>query len=77
MCLHGSKCWMLRKQQMRGMEKAEMRFLREIVRYRMTYHKRNEDIKEELVIRGINTIIKHYQKKWLEHMEKRHTQTEF
>jgi hypothetical protein len=62
---------------MRGMEKAEMRFLREIVRYRMTYHKRNEDIKEELVIRGINTIIKHYQKKWLEHMEKRHTQTEF
>jgi len=36
----------------------------------VTDHKRNEDTREELGITDINTAIKTYQKKWLEHLER-------
>jgi hypothetical protein len=43
---------------MSGMETAKMRFVREIVGYRMTDDKRDEDIREELGITGISMVIR-------------------
>jgi hypothetical protein len=45
---------------MRSMEKAEMRFLRMAGGYRMTDHKSNKDIRDELGITDTNTIIRKY-----------------
>jgi hypothetical protein len=36
----------------------------------MEGHKRNEDIREELAVKGIETVIKTYQKKWTERLER-------
>jgi hypothetical protein len=41
----------------RRMETAEMSFLREAARYKMTSHKRNEDIREELGVTEISEMI--------------------
>jgi len=43
--------------QMRRVQTAEMRFVRAVAGYRMTDHKRNEDIRE-LGITDVNTIMK-------------------
>jgi hypothetical protein len=51
------------------METAEMRILGAVSVYKMTDHKRNEDIREELRMAVITTIIKSFQNKWLEHLE--------
>jgi hypothetical protein len=48
---------MLTKEHISRMETAEMRFVREIVGYRMTDVKRDEDIREKLGIRGINMMM--------------------
>jgi hypothetical protein len=44
-----------------------MRFHGAVARYKMMDHKVNEGTREEM---GINTTIKRYQKKWLEHLER-------
>jgi hypothetical protein len=38
--------------------------------YRLIGHRRNEDIREELQIIDINSRIKDYQIKWLQHLER-------
>jgi hypothetical protein len=38
--------------------------------YRLIDHRRNEDVKEELQITDINSRIKDYQIKWLQHSER-------
>jgi hypothetical protein len=48
-----------------------MRFLRSVAGYRLTDHRRNEDIREELQIIDINSRIKDYQIKWLQHLERK------
>jgi len=39
------------------MEAVEMRFVRAVAAFRMTGHERNEEIREELRITDINTLI--------------------
>jgi hypothetical protein len=68
--LYGSECWTLTKRQKSRLEAAEMRFLRSVKGFRSIDHKRNEDIREELQILGINSRIKDYQIKWLQHLER-------
>jgi hypothetical protein len=51
-------------------EAAEMPFLRSVAGYRLIDHGRNEDVREELQITDINSIIKDYQIKWLQHLER-------
>jgi hypothetical protein len=43
---------------MRRIEIPEMYFLRAVAGYRITRHKRNDDIREEWGITDINTVIK-------------------
>jgi hypothetical protein len=52
------------------LEVAEMRFLRSVAGYRLIDHRRNEDIREELQIIDINSRIKDYQIKWLQHLKR-------
>jgi hypothetical protein len=52
------------------LEAAEMRFLRSVAGYRLTDHRRDEDIREEIQIKDINSRIKDYQIKWLQHLER-------
>jgi hypothetical protein len=68
--LYGSECWTLTKRQKSRLKAAEMRFLRSMTGYRLTYHRRNEDIREEIQIIDINPRIKDYQIKWLQHLER-------
>jgi hypothetical protein len=68
--LYSSECWTLTKIQKSRLEAAEMRFLRSVAGYRLIDHKRNEVIREELQIIDINSRIKDYQIKWLQHLER-------
>jgi hypothetical protein len=38
-------------------------------RHGTTDHKRNEGIREDIGITGINTVMTNYQRKWLGHLE--------
>jgi N-acetyl-gamma-glutamylphosphate reductase len=58
------------KEEMRKMETGEMHFFRAVVGYKVTGHKHNEDIREELGIMDTNTVIKYYQKKRLKCFER-------
>jgi hypothetical protein len=44
-----------------------MRFQRSVAGYRLIDHRRNEDIREELHLLDINSRIKDYHIKWLQH----------
>jgi hypothetical protein len=68
--LYGSEYRTLTKRQKSRLEAAEMRFLRSVAGYRLIDHRRNEDIREELQIIDINSRIKDYQIKWLQHLER-------
>jgi hypothetical protein len=68
--LYGSECWTLAKRQKSKLEAAEMRFLRSVAGYRLIDHRRNEDKREEIQIIDINSGIKDYQIKWLQHLER-------
>jgi hypothetical protein len=52
------------------LEAAEMRFLRSAAGYRLIDHRRNEELREEIQIIDINSRIKDYQIKWLQHLER-------
>jgi hypothetical protein len=54
------------EEQMRRMETAEMCFLRLVAGYRMRDDFRKGDIREELGITNVKTLIKYYQNKWLD-----------
>jgi hypothetical protein len=54
---------------------AEMRFLRPVAGYRLIDNRRNEDIREELLIIDVNSRIKDYQIKWLQHLERMEQKT--
>jgi hypothetical protein len=47
---------MVTKEQTRRMETAGMHFFRSVAGYGMADHKRNEDIREELLIMFVNAI---------------------
>jgi hypothetical protein len=47
-----------------------MRLLRSVAGYRLIDHRRNEDIREEIQIIDVNSRIKDYQTKWLQHLER-------
>jgi hypothetical protein len=68
--LYGSECWTLTKRQKSRLEAAEVRFLRSVAAYRLIDHRRNEDVREVLQIIDINSRIKDYQIKLLQHLEK-------
>jgi hypothetical protein len=68
--LYGSECWALTKRQESRLEAAEMHFLRSVAGYRLIDHRRNEHIREKLQIMDINSRIKDYQIKWLQHLER-------
>jgi hypothetical protein len=52
------------------LEVAATRFLRSVEGYRLIGHRHNEDIREELQIIHINSIIEGFQIKWLQHLER-------
>jgi hypothetical protein len=68
--LYGSECWTHTNKQKSRLEAAEMRFLRSVAGQGLIDHRRNEDIREELQIIDINSRMKDYQIKWLQHLER-------
>ncbi|KAJ4432363.1 hypothetical protein ANN_20982 [Periplaneta americana] len=66
--LYGSETWILTRAQHRRIEAAEMRLLRPLAGFRLQDHKRNEDIRQELTIESITTIIEKYRNNWYDHI---------
>lgn len=68
MLMYGAECWTLTEIQRNRVEVAEMRFLRAVAGYRRSDRKRNEDIRVELGVTGMCSMIRAYQENWLQHL---------
>lgn len=66
--LYGSETWILTRAQQRRIEAAEMRLLRPLAGFRLQDHKRNEDIRQELNVESVITIIEKYRNNWYDHI---------
>ncbi|PSN40639.1 hypothetical protein C0J52_21094 [Blattella germanica] len=68
MLMFGAECWTLTEIQRNRVEVAKMRFLRAVAGYRRSDRKRNEDIRVELGVTGMCSMIRAYQENWLQHL---------
>jgi hypothetical protein len=55
---------------MTGLEAAEMRFLRSVTGYTRLDKIRNEDIRQELEISGIQDVRLQYKRNWINHLDR-------
>jgi len=68
--LYGSETWVTTKRDMTRLEAAEMRFLRTITGYTRLDKIRNEVIRKELEISGIQDVRLKYIQNWINHLER-------
>lgn len=68
--LYGSENWVLKKRDESRIEASEMKFLRYVAGYTLMDKKRNDEIRTELKMKNIVDIIKQYQLRWNEHVER-------
>jgi hypothetical protein len=68
--LYGSETWVTTKRDMNRLEAAEMRFLRSVTGYTRLDKIRNEDIRQELKISGIQDVRLKYKRNWLNHLDR-------
>jgi hypothetical protein len=68
--LYGSETWVTTKRDMTCLEAAEMRFLRSVTGYTRLDKIRNEDIRQELQISGIQDVRLKYKQNWINHLER-------
>jgi hypothetical protein len=68
--LYGSETWLTTKQDMTRLEGAEMRFLRSVKGYTRLDKIRNEVIRKDLVISGIQGVRLKYKQNWINHLER-------
>jgi hypothetical protein len=68
--LYGSETWVTRKRDMTSLEAAEMRFSRSVKGYTRLDKIRNEVIKKELEISGIQDVRSKHKQKWINHLER-------
>ena len=68
--LYGSETWANTKRDMTRVEAAEMRFLRSVKGYTRLDKVRNEVIRKELEISGIQAVRLKYKQNWINHLER-------
>ena len=65
--LYGSETWLITKRDMAPLQAAEMRFLRSVEGYTRLDRIRNEVIRKELEISGIQDVKSKYKQNWINH----------
>jgi hypothetical protein len=68
--LYGSETWVTTKRDMTRLEAAEMRFLRSVTGYTRLNKIRNEVMRQELEISGIQDLRLKYKQNWINHLER-------
>ena len=68
--LYGSENWTLTTLQRRGIEAAEVKFLRPRAGYTLYDHKTNDYIRRKLRIAGILDKTDEYRRNWLSHLQR-------
>ena len=71
----GSEAWVLKKREEQRLEVAKMKFLRHLLGITKVDKEKNQCIRQKTGAQNIVKEIKHYQKKWLQHVQK--TQTDY
>jgi len=67
--IYGNETWVTTKRDMTRLEAAEMRFLRSVTGYTRLDKIRNEVIRKELEISGIQDVRPRYKQNWNNHLE--------
>ena len=68
--LCGSETWVTTKRDTTGLEAAEMRFVRSVTGYTRLDKIRNEVVRKELKISGIQDVRLKYKQNWINHLER-------
>ena len=68
--LYGSETWVITKRDMTSLEAAEMRFLRSVKGYTRLDKIRNEVIRKELEVSGIQYVKFKHKQNWINHLER-------
>ena len=69
----GSEAWALKKREERRLEAAQMKFLRHLLAITELDKEKNQCIREKTGAENIVKEIKHYQEKWLQHVQRMDT----
>jgi len=69
----GSEHWVLKKREERRLEAAQMEFLRHLIGVTKLDKEKNQCIKEKTGAQNIVKEVKHYQEKWLQHVQRMDT----
>ena len=65
---YGSETWTINKNIKKKIQSSEMSFIRSVAGYRLADRKRNTEIREELNMPELNSIINTYRDKWKAHL---------
>jgi len=69
----GSEAWVLKKREEQRLEAAQMKFLRHLLGITKLDKGKNHCIRQKTGVQNIVNEIKHYQKKWLHHVQRMDT----
>jgi len=69
----GSEAWVLKKREEQRLKEARMKFFRHLLGITKLDKEKNQCIKQKMGAQNIVKEIKHYQKKWLQHVQRTDT----
>ena len=69
----GSEAWVLKKREEQRLEAAQVKFLRHLLGITKLDKEKNQCIREKTGAQSIVKETKHYQKKWLQHVQRMDT----
>jgi len=68
-----SEAWVLKKRKEQRSEAAQMKFLRHLLGITKLHKEKNQCIRQKTGAQNIVKVIKQYQKKWLQHLQRMNT----
>jgi len=69
----GSEAWVLRRREEQRLQAAQLKFLRHLLGITKLDKEKNQSIREKTGAQNIVKGIKHYQEKWLQHVQRMDT----
>jgi hypothetical protein len=69
----GSEPWVLKKREEQHLEAAQMNFLRHLIEITKLDKEKNQCIRQKTGAQNIVNLIKQYQEKWLQHVQRMDT----
>jgi hypothetical protein len=67
---YGSDAWAIRRADEKGLQAAEMKFMRKTAGFTILDHKRNEELLENLKVEPVSKFIQNYRANWKDHSER-------